>query len=496
MMPPVITAGEHVSDIRDPLEAERLERRRPRRAAYPPGLPPAHRGDRGAGGRRSGWRSTPTRSSPRRHERQRRAADPLAAQPPDRHVRRADDGEPLVRPLPRLAAGRRRAPGRACGSPTRQGQRSRPTGCVNNYQGCGFLDPDHSWDGGRTEMDGGRMDGFLRAAERRVLDRLLRRAGPAVHPARGQGVHRVRPLLLLAAGLHVSQPRVHARGPVLRDDGQLAAVLAERQLGFPDTTIFHALSQAKGVSNRYFYTDIPVSALWGSARDRALEPGPDLLRAGGDRHAAGAVVRRPRVQRRGPGHLGRRAPARRRPRRPGVRRRRRPRVPGVAAVQARRAVHRLRRVGRVLRPRRPAARARPARQPRPQQGLRPDGLADPGGGRLAVRAPRLRRPLDLRVRVDPEDDPLPLRAGAADPARPVREQHRRRVRLGVKARLHPPALPTPAARHGHGVQRLEPRLERPAGADADAARLAGPLACATRGAPAARAPQAPRPRRR
>jgi hypothetical protein len=34
---------------------------------------------------------------------------------------------------------------------------------VNNFQGCGFLDPDHSWQGGRTEMDGGRMDGFLRA---------------------------------------------------------------------------------------------------------------------------------------------------------------------------------------------------------------------------------------------------------------------------------------------------------------------------------------------
>jgi phospholipase C len=33
-------------------------------------------------------------------------------------------------------------------------------------------------------------------------------------------------------------------------------------LGFPDTTIFHALSKA-GVSSRYFYSDIPVSALWG-----------------------------------------------------------------------------------------------------------------------------------------------------------------------------------------------------------------------------------------
>jgi len=35
---------------------------------------------------------------------------------------------------------------------------------VNNYQGCSFLDPDHSWEGGRTEMGGGKMNGFLRAA--------------------------------------------------------------------------------------------------------------------------------------------------------------------------------------------------------------------------------------------------------------------------------------------------------------------------------------------
>jgi phospholipase C len=32
--------------------------------------------------------------------------------------------------------------------------------------------------------------------------------------------------------------------------------------GFPDTTIFNALS-SRGISNQYFFTDIPVSALWG-----------------------------------------------------------------------------------------------------------------------------------------------------------------------------------------------------------------------------------------
>ena len=58
-------------------------------------------------------------------------------------------------------------------------------------------------------------------------------------------------------------------------------------LGWPDTTIFHSLAAA-GVSNRYFYTDIPVSALWGA---------PGLARSGQvqeyyERCATGTPARR------------------------------------------------------------------------------------------------------------------------------------------------------------------------------------------------------------
>src|SRR5258705_8748247 len=35
------------------------------------------------------------------------------------------------------------------------------------------------------------------------------------------------------------------------------------QTGFPDTTIFAALT-ANGISNRYFFNDVPVSSLWGA----------------------------------------------------------------------------------------------------------------------------------------------------------------------------------------------------------------------------------------
>ena len=38
-----------------------------------------------------------------------------------------------------------------CGSPDRHGRKFSTHRLVNSFQGCGFLDPDHSWDGGRTE---------------------------------------------------------------------------------------------------------------------------------------------------------------------------------------------------------------------------------------------------------------------------------------------------------------------------------------------------------
>ena len=33
-----------------------------------------------------------------------------------------------------------------------------------DYEGCGYADPDHSWQGGLKQLNGGRMDGFLKTA--------------------------------------------------------------------------------------------------------------------------------------------------------------------------------------------------------------------------------------------------------------------------------------------------------------------------------------------
>ncbi len=383
-----------MSDIRDPYEAERLDVVAPdelhtrrdflQRTAVTAGLAAS-----------LGLTLHPDTVIAAAARQQRRAAIPSPRNLPIDTFVVLDDGKPLVRPLPRLAAGRRRAAGRPA---VHRRPRTRVLNPPAGQQLPGLRVPGpRPLMGRRADGDGRRQDGRLPARpERRVLDRLLRRAGPSVHAARSEGVHGLRPLLLLAAVVHVPQPRVHACGPVLRDDGQHGADLTERPARLPrHDDLPRAVGQ--GRLQPLLLLRHPGLGAVGRARDLALEPGPDLLRAGRDRHAAGAVVRRPGVQRRGPGHVGRRAPARRCPGRPGIRRRRRPRVPGVAAVQARRAVHRLRRVGRLLRPRPAAPRPRPARQLGHQQGLRPDGPANPGGGGVTVRATRLRRPFDLRV---------------------------------------------------------------------------------------------------
>src|SRR4051812_47757199 len=38
-----------------------------------------------------------------------------------------------------------------------------------DWQGCSHPDPDHSWTGGRTQVNGGAMDGFLRAGANDVF---------------------------------------------------------------------------------------------------------------------------------------------------------------------------------------------------------------------------------------------------------------------------------------------------------------------------------------
>jgi phospholipase C len=131
------------------------------------------------------------------------------------------------------------------------------------FQGCGFLDPDHSWGGGRTQLDGGKMDGFLEADSDVFSIGYYTEADLPFTPHVARTFTAFdRFFCSLLSSTYPNREYMHAGQSYGMVDNSLP--VSSTQQGFPDTTIFAALSKV-GVSNQYFYTDIPVSALWGSA---------------------------------------------------------------------------------------------------------------------------------------------------------------------------------------------------------------------------------------
>ncbi len=125
-----------------------------------------------------------------------------------------------------------------------------------DYQGCGHPDPDHSYQGGRVEYDDGTCDGWLRAGQ---------------NDDYAVGYYTQRDLAFLGA----------AAPAWTTCDQYFAAIMAET---FPNRIYQHAaqtdrldnaiaLSQLPtiwdrlqdgGVAARYYFSDVPVLALWGA----------------------------------------------------------------------------------------------------------------------------------------------------------------------------------------------------------------------------------------
>src|SRR3954470_10687617 len=120
-----------------------------------------------------------------------------------------------------------------------------------DWQGCGHPDPDHSWDGGRGQLNGGRCDGFLKTGNDVF--------GISYYHEKDLG------FIPAAARAFTTFDRFHCSlmGPTLPNREYMHAAQSygqtennlppqtQYQTGFPDTTIW-ALLSAAGVSNRYF----------------------------------------------------------------------------------------------------------------------------------------------------------------------------------------------------------------------------------------------------
>jgi len=142
-----------------------------------------------------------------------------------------------------------------------------PTHHLTDFQGCAFQDPDHSYEGARIEYDNGKCDGWLRANDLFSI-----------------GYYRQQDLAFFGAA---------APGWTVCDN-YFAAIMAET---FPNRFYQHAAQtdrihnttaisvlptiwdrlQAAGLTGRYYFGDVPFTALWGAKHLDISRPFAEFL---------------------------------------------------------------------------------------------------------------------------------------------------------------------------------------------------------------------------
>ncbi|MDX6666081.1 MAG: phospholipase [Solirubrobacteraceae bacterium] len=135
-----------------------------------------------------------------------------------------------------------------------------------DWQGCGHPDPDHSWEGGRGQLDGGKMDGFLKTGNDEFAIGYYAEGDLGfIQDAAKAFTTFDRFHCSLMGSTLPNREYMHAAQSYGEIDNVLPPQTAAYQTGFPwETTIWHALEN-KGVSHRYYFVDVPVSALWGTS---------------------------------------------------------------------------------------------------------------------------------------------------------------------------------------------------------------------------------------
>ena len=124
-----------------------------------------------------------------------------------------------------------------------------------DYTGCPHPDPDHAYDGGRVEYDHGKMDGFLRAGSNDIYS--IGYYGEPDIPFYGA-----------LARQHTTCDRYFPSilGPTFPNRLFIHAAQTDRLSNTPAATTLPTIWDrlaAKGVSARYYYSNLPFLGLWG-----------------------------------------------------------------------------------------------------------------------------------------------------------------------------------------------------------------------------------------
>jgi phospholipase C len=149
--------------------------------------------------------------------------------------------------------------------PDRNGQLKPTHRLTPDYQGCGHPDPDHSWDGGRWQFNGGRNDRFvtgdpnLDGSDEFAIGYYLEEDLPFLAPAAKAFQLHDRFFCSIMASTYPNRHYMwSAQGGGIRTNAIPAGTLGQQW-----ETIFDR-AQSKGVGAKYFNSDLPFSALYGT----------------------------------------------------------------------------------------------------------------------------------------------------------------------------------------------------------------------------------------
>lgn len=151
---------------------------------------------------------------------------------------------------------------------------SKEDGGLGLYCGAEYVDPDHGWDGGRVQVNGGRMDGFLKVNgdDPYALAYYLERDLPVTGALARNFVTHDRYFCSLLASTFPNREYLHSATsggrkdnsfPGISDEGRGGVSYIDRPGGFDWLTIWDRL-EAAGVSWGYYFNDLPVIGLWGN----------------------------------------------------------------------------------------------------------------------------------------------------------------------------------------------------------------------------------------
>jgi phospholipase C len=134
-----------------------------------------------------------------------------------------------------------------------------------DFQGCGFKDPDHSWDGGRHQYNNGAMDGFVQGnQEGDGSDQFA--AGYYLKEDLGFIPHVADAFTLYDRFFHSlmasTYPNRHYQWSA-QNGGQKGNEIPASDLGNQWETIFDR-ALARGLTATYYNSDLPFAALYGT----------------------------------------------------------------------------------------------------------------------------------------------------------------------------------------------------------------------------------------